>query len=51
MAQRFGPQNVSATRGNDSRPCQPFQAKGLFKGLKAVADTGFLVAFANRKGY
>ncbi len=40
---------VSTARGNDFRPIRSFIAQGLFQEVKAIADTGFLVAFANRK--
>jgi len=40
--------NVHAFGGIDSRAERPVVPKGLLGVVKAIADTGFLVAFANR---
>jgi len=37
-----------AACGKDQRPCRPVVSKGVPPTVKAIADTGFIVAFGNR---
>ena len=46
--QALGDTFFHAPGGCGLGPPRPFYAKGLFPQVKAIADTGFLVAFANR---
>src|SRR5882762_5926023 len=43
--------SVSSSCRYDRRTCRSVEAKRLLPEMRAIADTGFLVAFANRNDY
>src|SRR5260221_4454725 len=43
--------SVSSSCRHDRRPRWPVEAKRLLAEMRAIADTGFLVAFANRNDH